>query len=68
MRNGVDQVKAWKDAETSGDVDSEHPAGEVELPMRRGQVARAMVLAGLVVGLGAMAEFGPMATETTGGS
>jgi len=54
MRGEMDQVKAWKDAEGSEGVNAEHPAGEVELPMSRGQVARTMALAGLVVGMSAM--------------
>jgi hypothetical protein len=57
MHNEVDQEQPWNDAE--------HPAGDVRPPMSRGHVARAMVLAGLVVGLGVVAELAGPGTTTT---
>lgn len=66
MRDGADQIKAWKDTE-GADGTTGHPAGEVHLPKSRGQVARAMALAGLVVGISAVAEAGTMQTGTTTG-
>lgn len=65
MHDGVDQIKAWKDSE--GPEGAEHPAGEVRLPKNRGQVARAMALAGIVIGISAVAEAGTMHTGTTTG-
>lgn len=64
MQDGVDQVKAWKNSEGS---ETENPAGEVRLPMSRGHVARAMALAGLVVGLSAISEAGTLQVGTTTG-
>jgi hypothetical protein len=64
MHDGVDQVKAWKDSEGTEGA-AEHPAGEVQLPKGRVQVARAMALAGIVVGLSAVVEAGTLQTNTT---
>jgi hypothetical protein len=61
MHNGADQVQAWKDSQGT---DADHPAGTVEPPMSRGHVARAMVLAGLVVGMGVVAELSGPGTTT----
>jgi hypothetical protein len=61
MHDGVDQTQAWKD--TQG-TDTEHPAGDVRPPMSRGHVARAMVLAGMVVGMGVVAELAGPGTTT----
>ncbi len=66
MHDGVDQVKAWKDSEGTEDATA-NPAGEVTLPKNRGQVARAMALAGIVIGISAVAEAGTMATGPTTG-
>jgi hypothetical protein len=63
MREEADQVSAWKDGTGEGGT-GEHPAGDVRLPMSRGQVARTMVLAGLVVGLSAVSSMGTLDTGT----
>ncbi|MFL6120776.1 hypothetical protein [Actinophytocola sp.] len=67
MREGTDQVRAWKDGTgdgADGNATGVHPAGDVRLPMSRGQVARTMVLAGLVVGLSAVSQLGTLETGT----
>ena len=66
MRDGADQIRAWKEAEGS-EGGAEHPAGDVRLPKSRGHVARAMVLAGMVIGLSAVAEAGTFQVGTTTG-
>lgn len=64
MYDGVDEVKAWKDSDAA--EGTEHPAGEVRLPKYRGQVVRAMALAGMVIGLsGVVAQAGIAITGTT---
>ncbi|MFL6120777.1 hypothetical protein [Actinophytocola sp.] len=70
MRDGADQIRAWKEAEGTEGAEratGEHPAGDVRLPMSRGHVARAMVLAGMVIGLSAVAEAGTFQVGTTTG-
>lgn len=62
MRDGVDQAKAWENTEETA---ADHPAGEVRLPKSRGQVARAMALAGIVLGISAVAEAGTLGAGGT---
>lgn len=64
MHHGVDRAKASDNTEGTA---AANPAGEVALPKSRGQVARAMALAGIVLGLSAVAEAGTLATGTTTG-
>jgi hypothetical protein len=66
VRDGADQIRVWKDAEASADC--EHPAGEIDLPVTKGQIARTMVLAGLAVGFSSLGVAGTagMPTITTG--
>jgi hypothetical protein len=66
MQNGMDQVRAWKDSEAPRAADADHPSGKVRVPLSRGHVARAMVLAGVVLGLGMVSEMGTAVGTTTG--
>ena len=56
MRDRAGQIDAWKNSDASKGESSDNPAGEVRLPMSRGAVTRAMALAGLVVGIGMIAD------------
>jgi hypothetical protein len=68
MRDPAAQIDAWKNSDASKGESSDNPAGEVRLPMSRGAVTRAMALAGLVVGIGMIADAANgMAVGTTTG-
>lgn len=56
MRDPAAQIDAWKNSDAPKSEGSDNPAGDVRLPMSRGAVARAMALAGLVVGIGMIAD------------
>lgn len=68
MGNSADQIGAWKNSDAPTDESSDNPAGDVRLPMSRGAVARTMALAGLVVGVGMVADMANgLAVGTTTG-